>query len=185
MQTHLFALGSLRPHASAHFTAKAVRVVLGAMALSVASRLVVPFCGTPVPFTLGPQMALVLGAVLGPAEGVAAVLAWLTAGLGGAPVFASHLVGAAAFAGPAAGYMLGYVPAAYVVGHFGRTASWRGLASWLVATGIILGSGALGIACLLGTQALWPVALAPFWLTDTCKALLAFILVRAFRKRWL
>ena len=162
--------------------AAALRIAAGVCALTAASKLQLPFWGTPVPFTLGPQMALLLAALLGHREGVAVVMAWLGAGLLGAPVFASNLTGWAALMGPTAGYMLGYVPAAYLVGRFGQKATFGGALTWLGASALILATGAAGMALLIGPKLLWQAGVAPFWVTDGCKTLLMFAVLHGARR---
>lgn len=153
--------------------AAAVRIGLGALALALASRVQLPFVGTPVPFTLGPQMALLLGAVLGPRQGAGAVATWLTLGLGGAPVFASGLVGLPALLAPSGGYALGYLPAAYVVGHLHRPGPLlRAVAAWLLASASILFVGACALSLSVGPKAAFALGVVPFAVTDACKAAL-------------
>ena len=154
--------------------AAALRIAVGVCALTAASKLQLPFWGTPVPFTLGPQMALLLAALLGHREGVAVVLAWMGAGLMGAPVFASGLTGWAALLGPTGGYVLGYLPAAYLVGRLSRKSVWVGVGAWLMASAVILAVGAAGIGLWSGPRLMWPAGVAPFVMTDFCKALLGF-----------
>ena len=74
--------------------------------------------GNPVPITGQTFAILVTGALLGARLGTAAVLAYLVAGVAGAPVFADWSRYYTTFAGASGGYLIGFLPAAFVVGWF-------------------------------------------------------------------
>jgi biotin transport system substrate-specific component len=63
---------------------------------------------------------LIAGLLLGPARGCAAVGLFLLLGLIGLPVFSGGRSGPAHFAGPAGGYLVGYLLAAFVAGILNR-----------------------------------------------------------------
>jgi len=72
----------------------------------------------PVPITGQTFGVLLAGALLGSKRGAASMVTYLAVGATGIPFwFAPTTVpGAAAFAGPTAGFLIGFVPMAYVVG---------------------------------------------------------------------
>ena len=74
--------------------------------------------GNPVPVTGQTFAILVTGALLGARLGVAAVLAYLVAGTLGAPVFADWSRYYTTFAGATGGYLIGFLPAVFIVGWF-------------------------------------------------------------------
>ena len=74
--------------------------------------------GDPVPITGQTFAILVTGALLGSRLGTAAVLAYLVAGVAGAPVFADWSRYYTTFAGASGGYLIGFLPAAFIVGWF-------------------------------------------------------------------
>jgi biotin transport system substrate-specific component len=179
-----FGLDVTKPAAvTSSWGQRALRVALGACLLAAASRLHVPFVGTPVPFTLAPQMALGLGAALGPAEGVGAVMAWLLAGLLGAPVFASGLVGPMALLAPSGGYMAGYAVAAGWVGCFGQKATVASFAAWLSGALLILLAGTAGLAAWLPLGQAWASGFVPFAACDLYKTVLVFAATWMLRRR--
>ncbi len=114
--------------------ALAVRPLLLSIALTtagvgvlVASAWVsVPFY--PVPLTLQTLAVLLVGGFLGPRLGVAAVTSYIALGLTGAPIFHGGLGGPALLAGPTGGYLVGFIPAAFLMGLAART-------GWKFATG--------------------------------------------------
>ena len=74
--------------------------------------------GNPVPITGQTFAILVTGVLLGARLGTAAVLAYLVAGVVGAPVFADWSRYYTAFSGATGGYLVGFLPAAFLVGWF-------------------------------------------------------------------
>ena len=100
--------------AFAHKASLAVSfAVLTALAAQV--KFYTPF--TPVPFTLQVFPVLLAGAFLGKYYGGASQLIYLSMGLAELPVFANWRGGYVVLLGPTGGYIVGFVFAAYVVGH--------------------------------------------------------------------
>ena len=83
-------------------------------ASALAARLEIPH--EPVPYTLQTLIVLLAGAVLGPRNGAISQLAYLAAGVLGAPVFAGGTFGLARLIGPTGGYLIAFPLAAAVVG---------------------------------------------------------------------
>lgn len=91
-----------------------------------------------VPITAQTLGVILAGAVLGPKRGAAAVAVVLFLVFVGMPLLSGGRGGAGVFAGATAGYLLAWVPGAYVVGliaHSGR----RGISWWRVVAGGIVG----------------------------------------------
>lgn len=70
----------------------------------------------PVPIVLQNLFVFLSGLLLGPRWGLASVGVYLLAGALGLPVFAGGVGGIGRFAGPTGGYLVGFVPAVYVIG---------------------------------------------------------------------
>ena len=70
----------------------------------------------PVPIVLQNLFIFLSGLLLGPRWGAASVAIYLLAGALGLPVFAGGTGGIGHFAGPTGGYLLGYLPAVFVIG---------------------------------------------------------------------
>lgn len=70
----------------------------------------------PVPIILQNMFVLLSGLLLGSRWGLASVGVYLLAGACGLPVFAGGLGGISRIVGPTGGYLLGYLPAVYVIG---------------------------------------------------------------------
>jgi biotin transport system substrate-specific component len=100
-----------------------------------------PF-GTTVPITAQTLGVMLAGSILGARRGAAAVLVFLVLVAAGLPLLSGGRGGLGVFAGPSVGFLLGWVPGAWVVGRL--TELWqRGFAlGWAlianVAGGIVV-----------------------------------------------
>ena len=149
------------------------------IALSAQLQLLLPF--SPIPVTGQTFAVLLLGALYGSRRGPATVVTYLILGAMGLPVFAGGLAGLARFVGPSAGYLLGFVVAAFAVGSLSERGWDR--KPWTTAASMILGNGiiyALGIAWLwrfVGWEAVLNAGVVPFLPGDALKIALATILL--------
>ncbi|NDJ61645.1 MAG: biotin transporter BioY [Chloroflexi bacterium] len=131
----------------------------------------------PVPFTLQVLVVLLAGLVLGARDGALSQIAYLALIAANLPVDA-RMIGAAAFAGPTAGYLIGFVPAAYAAGWLaergGSVLWWRWLAG-VAGIAVIYVCGALLLKISTGIEwhAVWATGVAPFIAADLLKALIA------------
>lgn len=146
----------------------------------------------PVPITLQTLFVVLSGILLGPWLGASAQLAYLGAGLAGAPVFAI-VPGPPALVGPTAGYLLAFPVAALLAGWVAGPVTNRGVlrafrltAAALVASFAILAGGVAWLALTMGDpgRAL-AVGLVPFLPGDAIKTLLAVLIAWRIRPRTL
>ncbi|MBN1631623.1 MAG: biotin transporter BioY [Thermoleophilia bacterium] len=165
----------------------ATLVTAGVAALTAGAWLSVPFY--PVPLTMQTLAVLVVGGLLGPRLGVAAVTSYLALGLAGAPVFHAGLGGPAVLLGPTGGYLLGFLPAALLMGLLAQRARRSGLggrasfrATVRLVTGAALAEAAiytLGVSWLAVAYAggdlrqAVAVGLVPYLLGDLLKMAVA------------
>src|SRR5258708_19084638 len=160
-------------------------VALGTALLTLSAKVNLPL--PYVPMTLQTLVVLVIGAAYGWRLGSATILAYLAEGALGLPVFASPVGGLAPLLGPTAGYLYGFVAAAFVTGWLSERGWDRSVPLLFVAMGlghiIILGCGlawlALGIK--LGFAKAWLVGIAPFLAASVIKNALGAVLVPALR----
>ncbi|KAA9135088.1 biotin transporter BioY [Microbacterium caowuchunii] len=82
----------------------------------------VSFFVGPVPITGQTAGVILVGAALGARRGAAALTTYLLAGLAGLPVFAGVAAGPAYVLSPSFGFILGFIPAAFVAGWFAQRA---------------------------------------------------------------
>ncbi len=92
-------------------------IVGGSIFIALSAQIAIPVPFSPIPIT-GQTFAIILtGAFLGSRLGSLVVLAYLLEGAAGLPVFAQAHFGIVHLLGPTGGYLLGFVPAAFVVGY--------------------------------------------------------------------
>ena len=72
---------------------------------------------SPVPYTLQTLFVLLAGAFLGPRNGAASQILYISAGVLGAPVLSGGALGIARLVGPTGGYLLSFPLAAATVGY--------------------------------------------------------------------
>ncbi|WP_425038467.1 biotin transporter BioY [Primorskyibacter sp. S187A] len=168
---------------------QALVVLAATMFIAVAAQISVPFY--PVPLTLQTLAILLVGFALGARLGAIAVLAYLAEGAMGLPVFANFNNGAA-FAGPTAGFLVGFVALAWIAGK-AADMGVRGIVGTTLAaalaTAVIYIPGLawpLAVANATGISAGWAGAdlattlgwfATPFLLGDAVKAVLAALIV--------
>jgi biotin transport system substrate-specific component len=99
--------------------------------------------GGPVPITAQTLGVMLAGAVLGPWRGAASVVVFLVLTLAGLPLLSGGRGGAGVCVGPTAGFLIGWILGALVVGAIvrfrGRPPVW-----WRAALGCVVG-GALAV----------------------------------------
>lgn len=148
---------------------------VGLVALS--ARLSVTIPGSPVPQSAQTLAVLIVGALLGARDGTLAVGAYVLAGGLGLPVFSDGAAGWSHLVGPTAGYLVGFIVAAWGVGLLadrGRLgALWSALIAMLAAHAVILALGWLRLAGSLGPVAAFEGGVGPFLIGGIVKSFLA------------
>lgn len=162
-------------------TIRMMAILSFALLTGVGARLSIP--GEPVPVTFQVMVALLAGLVLGPRDGFMSQVVYLLAIAGGAPLDANAL-GAAAFAGPTAGYLYSFPIAAAVAGFLAvrDNVVVRWVAA-LVGVATIYAIGAIYLKTYLDLSwaSAWSIGVAPFIALDVLKALLAATLAESGR----
>ncbi|MCV2870972.1 biotin transporter BioY [Defluviimonas sp. WL0050] len=169
---------------------RALMVVGGSLFIAIAAQLSVPML--PVPMTLQTLAILIVGVTFGARMGALTLIAYLGEGAMGLPVFANGGNGAAFF-GPTAGFLIGFVMMAAIVGY----AADRGVkgvigtaAVALLASALLYIPGvlwAMSLAEIAGIDTakwgadsfgmIWQYYMAPFLIGDAVKAVIAALLV--------
>ena len=134
---------------SAVWMKRLVLLIAGVVALWVSAK--VQIATVPVPVTLQMLVVMVIGAAYGPKLAASTVGAYLLLGMQGLPVFAGTPekgIGLAYMMGPTAGYLIGFLIAAYAVGLLAR-AGWD--RNWLTMAAAM----AVGILCVYIPGVVW------------------------------
>ena len=143
-----------------------ILVALGTALLTLSAKVNLPL--PYVPMTLQTLVVLVIGAAYGWRLGSVTLMAYLAEGAIGFPVFAGPVGGLAPLIGPTAGYLFGFVAAAFVTGWLSERGWDRSVLRLFVAMalGHILilaaGFGWLAFGMKLGVEKAWLVGIAPF-----------------------
>ena len=153
----------------------AIVIFAALIALTARINIFLPF--TPVPITLQVLAVILAGLVLGSRGGAFAALTYLGMIAVGLPFDASG-IGPAAFFGPTAGYLISYVPAAFVVGWISERFSihnwWGNFVAALAGVAIIYLFGAVWLGIMLGSaEKAWILGVVPFILVDLMKSAVA------------
>ena len=169
---------------------RVLMVVGGSLFIALAAQISVPMI--PVPMTLQTLAIVIVGLTYGARMGALTLVAYLAEGAMGLPVFANGMNGAAFF-GPTAGFLVGFVAMAAIVG----CAADRGVRSFLGTAAVALLAAALlyipGVAWAMslaelagidtakwgadGFGMIWQYYMAPFLVGDAVKAVIAALVV--------
>jgi len=146
----------------------------GSIFIAICARIQVPM--VPVPMTMQTFAVLLIGLAFGWRLGAATVALYLAEGAVGLPVFAKG-GGLAYFAGPTAGYLFGFLAAAFAVGWlaesgWGRPAL-RIFCAMLIGSALSYLFGAAWLSAFLGLEKAVAVGVMPFLIGDVVKACLA------------
>jgi biotin transport system substrate-specific component len=164
-----------------------ISIALGALLVAASAQFVVPIPLSPVPMTLQPLAVLVVGGLLGPAGGAAALVLYLALGILGLPVFAGGGSGIIRLLGPTGGYLLAFPVAAGLTGVLigrGSSSVFRALLACALGMVLIHVGGVAQLALLGGDPGLaFRVGFVPFLTGDLLKVGLAAAVILAVGPR--
>jgi len=187
---HRASLAIARDSRSLSWLLQASCVVAASLFVALCAHVSVSLPFTPVPFTLQPFAVILVGMLLGPSAGFAAMALYLAEGAAGLPVFTpAGLPGLARLVGPTAGYLFAYPVAAAIAG---AVPTW--LASRRFVAYALTGTAAMAVIYLSGaawfsivTHLPFAATLAgsvlPFAATDAAKILIASGMASALSHR--
>lgn len=155
-------------------------ILLGSWVVALFAQIEIPLPFSPVPITGQTFAVLLVGALLGSKRGAAAMLAYITQGAAGLPFFAGGASGFGILTGATAGYLAGFIVAAYVVGLLAERGMERSfktsIVPFLVGTLIIYAFGVTWLSTIVGSfgKAI-ELGLLPFVVGDIIKLIAAAI----------
>jgi biotin transport system substrate-specific component len=139
-----------------------------------------------VPVVLYNFFILLMGLLLGSRWGTASIAVYLLAGSLGLPVFANGKGGIAILLGPTGGYLIGFLPAVFIIGFISEKFNHRllpDIIAMLCGTVVIYAFGVIQLKIVLGKT--WMVTLAmgvfPFIIFDMIKVAAAAVTAKAVR----
>ncbi|MBT8371285.1 MAG: biotin transporter BioY [Desulfobacterales bacterium] len=140
----------------------------------------------PVPIVLQNMFVFLAGLLLGSRWGLASVAVYLLAGAAGLPVFAGGMGGIGRIVGPTGGYLIGYLPAVFIIGAISRQGAERvgyDIVAMICGTMVLYAFGVSWLKTLTGMT--WSKTLAagmyPFLVGDALKIVAAAWIVKALR----
>jgi biotin transport system substrate-specific component len=153
-------------------------ILLGSLLVALFARIEIPLPFSPIPITGQTFAVLLVGAALGAKRGAAAMVVYILQGVLGMPVFAGGASGLGILTGATAGYLAGFVIAAYVVGSIAERGLERSVRTSLIpfAIGMLI-IYICGVSWLSIVMGSFPKALAaglvPFLIGDALKLIAA------------
>lgn len=175
---------AVRPTMAENWKIRILGIVLFALLTGIAAQVSIP--REPVPITGQVLLVLLAGLTLGARDGFMSQVAYLAAIAAGMPIAANGM-GAAALAGPTAGYLYAFPLAAGLVGFIAvQNTVWiRAFAS---VCGVVV-IYAIGTAYLknylnMSWSAAWAAGVAPFIVFDFIKAAIATTSGEGLRLWW-
>lgn len=157
-----------------------LRIVLGSLLLAVLARISIPV--GPVPVSLQTLGVLFLGMTLGSKEATLSVLLYLAEATMGLPVLAMGISKPLWMFGTTSGYLLGFVPAAYLAGMAKNTFK-SALFYYSLSLSVILLSGTAVLSFMIGLNNAIAFGLMPFLIGDALKVLFAASSF-SLKKKW-
>ena len=156
-----------------------VLVTAGALFMALLAQLSVPVPGSPVPIT-GQTLGVVLtAAALGPARGTLVQVFYILAGVVGLPFYSEASSGVEVVLGATGGYLVGFIPAAYLIGLAARRGRDRNVLTalplFIAGQAVIFAVGVPWLAVTTGMDAgqALDAGFYPFILGGIVKAVIA------------
>ncbi len=161
-----------------------ILIVLGSLFVAALAQVTIPLPFTPVPISGQTFAVLLVGAALGSKRGAAALALYVAEGAIGLPFFADGASGMSVLTGATAGYLVGFVGAAYVVGQLAdrglERSVFTSIIPFLIGTVIIYACGVTWLAVVLGSfSKAITLGLVPFLIVDSIKVLAAALALPA------
>jgi len=168
-------------------TANILSILFGSLFIAILAQvsIIVPF--TPVPITGQTIGVVLLGGLLGSRKAAIAVTLYLMEGALGLPVFANMKSGAHILVGPTAGYLWGFIPAAFLTGLLAEErfikSIYSSYAVCFLSTTLILVSGTIYLSVFgMGIEKALNLGFYPFLIGDVIKSGITAGLIISFRK---
>ena len=154
-------------------------VALGVLFTALLAQVALPVPGSPVPIT-GQTLAVVLTAAsLGPLRGTAVQVAYILTGLVGLPFYSDASGGYEVVSGATGGYVVGFIPAAYLIGLAAKHGADRNVLKavplFIAGQAVIFAVGVPWLAVSTGQSLSWALqnGFYPFILGGLVKAAVA------------
>lgn len=159
-------------------------VFLGSVLIALGSQISIPW--QPIPFTLQSFFVVLMGLTLGSKRASYAVVLYLFEGALGLPVFAEWSGGMHVLLGASAGFLFGFIPAAFLSGWLmekGFAKSYITIAlAGLLSTMVVFSAGVIHLQAFIGWHQAIALGVLPFLVTEPLKLALMTFLSKQFWK---
>lgn len=171
---------------SRSLTANIVIAISGSILLALLARLSIPVPFSPIPITGQTFGILFLGAMLGSRLGTLSVIAYISEGIIGLPVFAGGSAGFLSLLGPTGGYLIGFIPAGYLVGFLSEKGWTNKLTTtfitMIIGTSVIFIFGISWLSVTAGFGTALKIGLYPYLPGAVVKIILATTIVYSLNR---
>jgi biotin transport system substrate-specific component len=156
-------------------------------ATAVGAFIIIPF--PLVPITLQTLFLNLAAGLLGGTLGALSQIVYVILGILGLPVFAGGKAGAGVLFGPTGGYLIGFIPAAYIIGKLIAFKEKPGLCwfAFSMTVGLmvyyLLGVTQLALVAGLSLKKSVAVGILPFLIGDACKIAAASLLTLKLKNK--
>ncbi len=141
-------------------------VLSGSILIALFSQIAITIPFSPVPITGQTLAVMLVGALLGSKRGSLSVIAYLTEGAIGFPVFANFSGGIQHLMGPTGGYLISFIFVAFLIGYLfekGWDKSFvKNITAMLLSYIIIFGIGLVWLSFYVGIDKVFAIGLFPF-----------------------
>jgi len=166
---------------------KPLSIILGSFFIAILAQISIPIPFSPVPITGQTIGVVIVGVMLGPLSGAAAVIAYIFEGAFGLPVFANFSSGIHILFGPTAGYIWSFIIGAFLIGHLDRLGFTSNFAlsflSCLMTTTLILVFGAIYLAIIQNDLiTALKMGFYPFLIGDFVKSFLSALIILGLKR---
>ena len=181
MQNVLFNEFTHRLRLKENIALDMVFIILGSVFVALSSQFAFYLPFSPVPITGQTFAVLFTGAVLGSRRGGLSLALYILEGMLGLPVFAGGTGGMAVLFGPTAGYLIGFIPAAILVGYLsekGFDRKWIPMFFALVLGLVVIYIfGVIRLLSFVGIEKVFSLGVAPFMVGDLIKTIMVMLLI--------
>jgi len=160
-------------------------ILAGVCTLAISAQLSIPFY--PVPLTFQSATVILIGLAYGARYAASVVLVYLLSGAMGMPIFANFSFGWQIFLDPAAGYLLGFLPAAILSGYLAEKGMaikiWHSFFAALLSALVIFSCGVFVLTKFFSFNLALQYGFYPFVISETIKLFAVACCVPKFWKK--
>ena len=161
-------------------------VLLGSLLIAILAQISIHIPFSPVPITGQTIGILIVGGILGARRGLFSVIAYLSEGILGFPVFANMSAGFSVLLGPTGGYLWSFLPAVIIIGYISKKDITNkyipSFISCLAVTFFILIFGTLYLSLFLGLNQAFIMGFYPFIFVGIIKSFISASIITSYKK---